>query len=143
VTDSRAALDRLPSDARSRLQAFAAALERVPVDELGLYADRTWDDAHVAAADRARAVADDARLTEPIEAAQRALVDGILQSFDTSRLRVSIIGTGVSPSVGTADRKRILDSLADAVTSLVLGDRLDPADAAELLGLWARVLPDS
>jgi hypothetical protein len=143
VTDSRAALDRLPSDARSRLRAFAAALERVPVDELGLYADRTWDDAHVAAADRARAVAEDARLTEPIEAAQRALVDGILQSFDTSRLRVSIIGTGVSPSVGTADRKRILDSLADAVTSLVLGDRLDPADAAELLGLWARVLPDS
>ena len=37
MTASPEALDRLPSDARARLHAFAAALERVPVHELGLY----------------------------------------------------------------------------------------------------------
>jgi hypothetical protein len=39
------------------------------------------------------------------------------------------------------DRIRMLESLGDAVTATVLGDRLDPDDHAELLGLWARLLP--
>jgi hypothetical protein len=143
VTDSRAAPDRLPSDARSRLEQFAAALERVSADELGLYADRTWDDAHVAAAERARAVAEDARLTEPIEAARGALADGVLHHLTTSRREVSIIGADVTPSLALTDKQRIIESLADAVTALVLGDRLDADDHAELLGLWARVLPES
>jgi hypothetical protein len=144
MSPSPDALDRLPADARTRLQAFAAALERVPVDELGLYADRTWDDEHRAAVERARDVAADARLAEPVEAAQGALAEGIIRMLGSSRLRVSIVGANVAPSSGTEeDRRRILDSLADAVTALVLGDRLDEADRAELLGLWARILPES
>jgi hypothetical protein len=38
------------------------------------------------------------------------------------------------------DRIRMLESLGDAVTATILGDRLDPDDHAELLGLWARIL---
>jgi hypothetical protein len=144
MTADPKALDRLPSGARVRLEAFAAALERVPVDQLGLYADRTWDDEHVAAAERAREVAEDARLTEPIEAAQRALADGIIRLLASTRYHVTMLGGDMAPSSGShEDRQRIIDSLADAVTALVLGDRIDPADEAELLGLWARLLPNS
>jgi hypothetical protein len=35
---------------------------------------------------------------------------------------------------------RIARSLGDAVTALVLGDRLAAADSAELPGLWDRLL---
>jgi len=47
-----------------------------------------------------------------------------------------------SPGLGTTDdRVRVLRSLGDAVTALVLWDRLDDADRFELLGQWARLLP--
>ena len=144
MTADPKALDRLPSGARVRLEAFTAALERVPVDQLGLYADRTWDEEHVAAVERARDAAQDAGLTEPIEAAQRALADGIIHLLASTRYRVTMFGGDMAPSSGSnTDRQRILDSLADAVTALVLGDRIDPADEAELLGLWARLLPET
>jgi hypothetical protein len=145
MTADPTSLDRLPSGARVRLEAFTAALERVPVDQLGLYADRTWDDEHVAAAERAREVARDTRLTEPIEAAQRALADGVIRVLASSRYNMMVLGGDTAPTTGLneADRRRILDSLADAVTALVLRDRIDPTDEAELLGLWARLLADT
>lgn len=146
MTASQDALSRLPADARIRLEAFAAALEQVPVDQFGLFADRTWDDEHRAAVERSRAVAEDARLSEPILAAQRALADGIVRLFASSALHVTTAGANLAHAHwpgSDADRRRILDSLADAVTALVLGDRIDPEDHAELLGLWARVLPET
>jgi len=136
------AIDRLPPDARKRLDVLAGAIERIPIDELPLYADRRFDDDHVAAVDRAKAVADEAGLTAGVEGAQRAMAEGVIQMMGASRFRASITGMNMSWSSGTdEDRVRMLESLGDAVTATILADRLDPEDHAELLGLWARLLP--
>ena len=56
-------------------------------------------------------------------------------------MRGTIMGTNITPPAGTnEDRVRMLESLGDAVTATILGDRLDPDDHSELLGLWARLL---
>ncbi len=142
MSDDASAIDRLPPDARKRLDELAQAIERVPMDELPLYADRGFDDEHVAAVDRAKAVADEAGLTAGIVAAQRAMADGVIEMYGSSQMRGSIMGMNIAPPPGTdEDRMRMLESLGDAVSATVLGDRLDPDDHAELLGLWARLLP--
>ena len=111
------------------------------LEELPLYADRRFDDEHVAAVDRAKAVAGEAGLTAGVEAAQRAMAEGVIQMIGASRPRVSITGMNMSwPSGTDEDRVRMLESLGDAVTATILADRLDPDDHAELLGLWARLL---
>ena len=49
------------------------------------------------------------------------------------------------PTVGFGaddDRLRIMQSLADAVMAIVLGDALDESDRAELLGAWDELLAE-
>jgi hypothetical protein len=137
-----AAIDRLPADARKRLDELAGAIERVPLDDLPLYADRRIDDEHLTSVETAARMADEAGLTEGIRAAQRALTEGVVQMYGSERLMGTIMGMSTaSPAGSNEDRVRILESLGDAVAATVLGDRLDPDDHAELLGLWARLLP--
>ena len=46
----------------------------------------------------------------------------------------------MAPNLGSVDdRVRIAESLGDAVTALVLDDRLDADVRGELLGLWSRI----
>jgi hypothetical protein len=137
-----AAIDRLPADARKRLDELAAAIERVPLDDLPLYADRRLDDEHATSVETAARVAHEAGLTDGIRAAQRALTEGVLRMYGSERLMGTVMGmTMASPGGSDEDRIRMLESLGDAVVATVLGDRLDPDDHAELLGPWARLLP--
>jgi hypothetical protein len=142
VPDQSDPLPSLPRDARKALDQFAQAIERVPLENLQLYADRRFDDEHIRVVEEAKRVADEAGLTDGIRAAQRALTEGVVQMYGSVQMRGTILGTNIAPPPGTnEDRIRMLESLGDAVTATVLGDRLDPDDHAEMLGLWARLLP--
>ena len=135
------AIDRLPANARTALDKLARAIGRVPLEDLLLYADRRFDAEHVRAVEAAKRIADEAGLTDGIRAAQRALADAVVQMFGQLQMRGTIMGTNITPPAGTnEDRVRMLESLGDAVTATILGDRLDPDDHSELLGLWARLL---
>lgn len=142
MPDQSDPLASLPRDARKALDQFAQAIERVPLENLQLYADRRFDDEHIRVVEEAKRVADEAGLTDGIRAAQRALTEGVVQMYGSVQMRGTILGTNIAPPPGTnEDRIRMLESLGDAVTATVLGDRLDPDDHAEMLGLWARLLP--
>ena len=142
VPDPSEALASLPRDARTRLDELARAIERVPLQDLPLYADHRFDDEHVQAVDEAERIAKEAGLTDGIRAAQHALREAVIGLYGSAQMRGTITGMNISPPPGTdQDRIRMLESLGDAVLATILGDRLDPDDHAELLGLWARLLP--
>ncbi len=133
-------LDSLPADARARLDRFATALERVPVDDLPLYAVRTHEPDHERAVDAARAVATASGLEVAVDAAREAIVHFVERAYGNAQLRVSWVGLNTAPGLGpTTDRVRVMQSIGDAVSGLVLWDGLNEADRAELLGAWANL----
>jgi hypothetical protein len=142
MTATEDALDALPSDARARLEAFAQALERVHVDDLILHVTRRRAAQRRRAGERAAVVARQSGLEPSVDAARVALVEGVLRELAAASLRIGMFGINALPTQGpTDDRIRILESLGDAVTALVLWERLSEDDRSELLGMWGRLLP--
>jgi hypothetical protein len=142
VRRSGDALARLPADARKRLDAFAQALDRVHVDDLVLHVARRRQPRHRRAVETAELVAVESGLVDEVGAARHAILDQVMRVFADGQLRLSSFG--LNPVVGLGpvdDRVRIAESLADAVTALILWERLDADTRAELLGLWDRLLP--
>jgi hypothetical protein len=135
------ALERLPADARERLDAFARALDGVPLEDLPLYVARVRQPRHRRAVERAEVTAIESGLGEPVAAARQALIEAVIRKLADSQFRVWIGGVQMAPNLGPVDdRVRIAESLRDAVTALVLDDRLDADDRGELLGLWGRLI---
>jgi hypothetical protein len=133
-------LDGLSPDARRRLETFAAALERLQVDDLPLYAVKPREPDHQRALEAAAQASQAAGLDEAIEAARDAIADYVARAYGNAQYRTGYIAMNSAPGLGpTDDRVRVMRSLGDAVTALVLGDALDEADRAELLGAWANV----
>jgi hypothetical protein len=134
-------LDALPPQARARLDAFTAALDRVDVGDLSLYAI-PGDEAEI---DRARqaahAVAGERGLEPALEAARHDVLEFVADDYRQTTAQLGY--SGAAPTVGFGaddDRLRIMQSLADAVMAIVLGDALDEADRTELLGAWDELL---
>jgi hypothetical protein len=137
VPDSGNPLDTLPADARDRFDAFTAALDRVNVGDMSLYAI-PGDEAEI---DRARqaahAVARERGLEPALEAARHEVLEFVADDYRQTSARLGYAGS--APTVGFGpddDRLRVMQSLADAVLAIVLGDALDESDRAELLGAW-------
>jgi len=145
VTDSgetAEALAGLPSDSRARLDAFTRALDRINVEDLPLYLARAREPRHRRAVEHAELIAIESGLGDVVDAARRVVIEAVIRQFGEGQFRVWLGGVNVAPNLGPVDeRVQIASSLGDAVTALVLGDRLDADDSAELLGLWARLLP--
>jgi hypothetical protein len=136
------ALEGLPADARQRLEAFARALERVPVEDLPLHVARVRQPRHRRAAEAAELVAVEQGLGGPLHAARQRMLDGLMRELANGQFRVWVGGVAMAPNLGPVDeRVRIAQSVSDAVTAVTLGDRLDRAVYAELIGLWERLLP--
>ena len=134
-------LDRLPAGARSRLDEFSKALERVHVDDLPLYAFRPREPDHRRAVEAAALAIREAGLDEPLEAARSLVVEYVGRAYATAQFRTSWIGVNSAPGLGpTDDRVRVMRSIGDAVSALVAWDSIDESDRAELLGAWAKVL---
>jgi hypothetical protein len=133
-------LDALPAEARSRLETFAAALERVAVDDLPLYSVKPREPDHRRAVDAAAQASRAAGLDEAIEGAREAIMEYVARAYGNAQYRTGYIAMNSAPGLGpTDDRVRVMRSLGDAVTALVLGDAIGEADRAELLGAWANV----
>jgi len=134
-------LDRLPEEARQRLDAFTTALERVAVDDYPLYAVRVRQPIHRRAVEAAAVVASQAGLTEAVERARSLIVEAIGRSYANAQLRVTFVGLNNAPGLGPAeDRLFVMRSIGDAVTGLVLWDLVDRHVRAELMGAWAALL---
>jgi hypothetical protein len=65
----------------------------------------------------------------------------VLRAYADASLRVSYAGLNPVGGAPVEDRVRVAESIAEAVTALVLWDRLDADTRGELLGLWDRLLP--
>ncbi len=138
--DRSEALDHLPPAARSRLEALGAAIERISIEELPLYAVRPREPDHGRAVDEAALVARESGMTTAVEAAQSAMVEFVVRLYSAAPNRFGLGVEGV-PNLGRAgDRARVMESLGDAVAALVLHDRLRDLDRMELLGAWERLL---
>jgi len=131
----------LPADARARLDAFTAALERINVGDMSLYAI-PGDEAEMdRARQAARGVARERGLEPGLDAARHEVLQVVAEDYRDTASGLGYVSAG--PSVGFGaddDRLRIMQSLADAVMAVVLGDALDESDRAELLGAWDEVL---
>ena len=133
-------LERLPAEARTRLDEFTKALERVRVDDLPLYAVRPREPDHRRAVEAASIAIREAGLDEPLEAARSLVVDYVGRAYATAQFRTSWVGDNSAPGLGpTDDRVRVMRSIGDAVSALVAWDSIDESDRAELLGAWADV----
>lgn len=135
------ALERLPADARGRLETFARALDRIHIDDLPLHVARRRQPRHRRAVETAELVAIESGLVDQVAAARRAILDQVLRAFADAGFRVSYVGLNPVGGAPVEDRVRIAESIAEAVTALVLWDRLDADTRGELLGLWNRLLP--
>ena len=138
----RDALDRLEPATRATLEAFAEAVDRMHVDDLPLHVARVRQPRHRRAVETAELVAIESGLAEPVAAARRIMVEAVIRMMNDRQFRVWVGGVAMAPNLGPVDQRvRIAESLADAVTAIVLGDRLDADVRADLLGLWDRLLP--
>lgn len=136
-------LDDLPDDARRRLAAFTRAVDRIDVDRLRTLVDEPDEPLHRRAVETAELVAIESGLEVAVDVARRVVVEALIREFGMRQMRVWAGSLTMAPNLGPAEeRVAIARSLAGAVTAIVLGSRLDPADAAVLLGLWARLLPE-
>lgn len=134
-------LDRLEPDARARLEAFARALERVHVDDLPLHVARNREPRHRRATEAAALATRSNSLDLVVDAARRALFEGVLREYANAQYRVGWLGLNSPPGLGPTDeRVRVMRSLGEVVSALILWDHLDVDDRGELLGLWSRLL---
>ena len=139
MPDAYDPISNLPADARERLETFSAALERINVGDLPIYAMQSNEPAHQQAVDEAARVADDRRVDGAIEAAQQRLVGFVQAEYQRGMMRIE--GAGLSPSFGPIDdRVRVMRTLSEAVSAVILGDALDEETQAELLGAWGSLL---
>ena len=132
-------LDRLPADTRSRLDDFSRALDRLHVEDLVLYVATVRQPRHGRAVETAEIIAIEAGLVGAVESARRVIIEQVVRAFAVNQFQGWI---DMAPNLGSLD-DRVLTarSVGEAVTALVLGDRLDSDTSGELLGLWDRLLP--
>jgi hypothetical protein len=123
------------------LEKFSAALERITVDDLPLYAVGMRQPDHRRSIEGAALIARQAGIEEAVEAARTAVTEYIARQHSSATLRLSYAFEAAAPSGRPEDWVRVMRSVGDAVVALVLWDRLDDHDRWELLGEWARLLP--
>ena len=137
-------LARLPRAEQERLARFVGRLERVPIEVMLTLAARPLDPAaHAAAAARAE---DEARLTSRTSALARVRADAdawVLRLYNSSTNQPGWMEANWGRPGTTKDRANLATSLAEALTALVLWDRLDEADRDELVGPFASLVDES
>jgi hypothetical protein len=126
------------------VERFFERVERQRAEDLLPRAARPLDAAaHEAALDRANEVARDAGKAETVRDAQRTIDDWVIRLFNRSNVQPGWWEANWGRPGTTEDRANLAQSLGEAVTALILGERLDPSDRDELLGAWADLAPDA
>lgn len=136
-------LRRLPRAEQDRIARFIGRLERVPIEVMLTLAARPLDaEAHAAAVARAE---DEARVTSRTDALERVRADAgawVIRLYNSSTNQPGWMEANWGRPGTTRDRANLATSLTEALTALVLWDRLDEADRDELLGPFAALLED-
>ena len=126
-----------------RLDAFLARVDRLRVEDLLGLATRPADSA---AYERARAEAAEAARFSGRSARIREVEDEIegyvLAMFNRSTVQPGWLEANWGRPGTARDRAHLARSLADAVTAILLEDRLSEDHVATLLGPWAALLED-
>jgi hypothetical protein len=126
------------------VERFFERVERQRAEDLLPRAARPLDAAaHEAALERANEVAQDAGEAATIRDAQRTIDDWVIRLFNRSNVQPGWWEANWGRPGTTGDRANLAQSLGEAVTALILGERLDPSDRDELLGAWADLAPDA
>jgi hypothetical protein len=125
------------------LDAFLDRLDRQRAEDLILMAARPLDAAaHDEALSRAAEAAAAAGLERRVADARSMMVDWVIRLFNRTTVQPGWYEANWGRPGTIEDRANIAASLGEAVTAIVLGDRLDPADRDELLGVWAELVDE-
>jgi hypothetical protein len=134
------ALDRLPAGTRRRLQAFASRLERMRLSDLPVYAANAIEPGHAKALTVAHETAVGNGLEQAVKQARATIAAYVERQFADGLDRPWAHGLnwGLDGGLGRADdRVRVMKTLGDATTALVLWDLLGEDVRDEILGPWA------
>jgi hypothetical protein len=119
------------------LDQFWERLERLRVEDMLALAAQPLDErAHAAAVDRARAVAEGARLGGDVADAMAAIDGWVVSLFNRSTVQPGWMEANWGRPGTVADRANLASSLGEVATALILGDRITDEDRDELLGAW-------
>ena len=125
------------------LERFMQRVERIRAEDLLLRAARPSDEAAHASAGRAAAdVARSSGLEGAVRNARQGIDDWVVDLFNRSTLQPGWWEANWGRPGTIEDRANLAHSLGEAVTAILLGDRLDAGDRDELLGAWADLAPD-
>jgi hypothetical protein len=123
---------------------FFERVERQRAEDLLPRAARPLDRAgHIAAIGRARVAAQNAGLGRTIREAPRTVDDWVIRLYNGSHVSPGWLEANWGHPGTIEDPANLARSLGEAVSALILGDRLDAADRDELLGAWADLVPDA
>ena len=130
-------MDRLPPEARDRLDRFAAAFQLLDSDMYPAFASASLDpDERVAALTRVQELIGDGERREGVLAALADFREFAVQSANEALSGANtafLIRTNVASA---EERVSFLASLELAVVALILWAEIEPEERSELLGPW-------
>lgn len=129
----------LPRDVRRRLETFTSKVERVPLDQLPMYAARPLGSDHRRALENAELMANSNGRSEAVAAVRENSYGYLERQFADAQLHTSIAGLNWIGTGRVEDRARVAASLTEAITAIALWDLLDEGDRDEMLGAWAEL----
>jgi hypothetical protein len=130
----------MTADTRA-LDRFWQRLERLRVEDMVALAARPLDgSAHDVALERARGAAREWGLDAVIVAASADIDDWVVSMFNRSTVQPGWYEANWGRPGSATDRANLAQSLGEAATAILLGDRIDSADRDELVGPWAALL---
>ena len=126
----------------THLEAFLQRVERLAVEELLARSAKPIDErAHQSALDAATEAARFAGLERALADARGRIDEWVIGTFNRSNVQVGWYEANWGRPGTTEDRANLAHSLGEAVTAVLLGDRLDATHRDELLGAWVDLVP--
>ena len=126
------------------LDAFLQRVDRQRVEDLLVRSARPIDEAaHAAALEAAADAARFSGLDRTVRDARRRIDDWVIGMFNRSTMQLGWYEANWGRPGTTEDRANLAHSLGEAVTAILLGDRLDAAHRDELIGAWADLVADA
>jgi hypothetical protein len=123
---------------RRPLETFWRRLERLRVEDMLARSARPTDEAsHGRALAAAREAASRDGVAGAIRAATADIDDWVVRLFNRSTVQPGWMEANWGRPGSVADRANLAASLGEAVTALLLAERLPDHDRDELLGAWA------
>ena len=124
------------------LETFLQRVDRIRAEDLLIRAARPRDAAaHASALEAATNAAGSSGLDRRVRDARHAIDEWVVDLFNRSTVQPGWWEANWGRPETIEDRANLAHSLGEAITAILLGDRLDAGDRDELLGAWADLAP--